>query len=367
MNKKILISTNNFWAMWNFRKELLQRLILEGFEIYAAAKYDGYETKVANLGVITVDLGVSGFDISLIQELNLIFKYFKLFLLIKPLYYLSFTIRPNIYGGIIAKIFNVKSLINVAGAGDAFSRSGLKFFIARCAYRLAVNSASHVFFQNSNDKKLLSGGKDIKKVSLLPGSGVDLEKFRFQKLSQGPKLKLLYMGRFLKEKGLGELVASVEMLNRMGHPVQLKIVGFAEANDDRYFQIDELSELINTTAIKLHPKTDDPMAYYYWSDVVVLPTYYNEGTPRSLLEAAACGRILVATKRPGCDRIVVDEENGFLVEPRSSDSLYDALLKVLKLSNGEMNAYARRSRSIVEEQFSVNIICDQYLNIIKRN
>ena len=362
---KIIISTNTTWNIYNFRLTLIKHLLENGYEILAVASRDGYVDKLEELGVKCYHVNLNPKGTNPIADLNLVYQYFKLFRLIKPDLILSYTIKPNIYGNLAARLLRIPTINNISGLGTLFIKTSFATLIGMFLYKLSIAFSTHVFFQNNDDKSLFTDKKLVnkKRSSVIPGSGVDINKFNFTRTRNNAN-KFLFVGRLISDKGVFEyLDAAVSVLEKYPKK-EFLLVGELGSINKTALSSKELNHYINNyPQIKYLGKTDNVIDLLKSVDVMILPSY-REGLSKSLIEAASMKLPIITTNVPGCKDVVEDGFNGLLCEVRSKFSLEKAILKMIDLKEEDRLQFGLNGRKKVINRFSTDIVNKIYLDKI---
>jgi glycosyltransferase involved in cell wall biosynthesis len=362
---KIIISLNTTWNIYNFRLNLIKELQNLGHNIAALAPVDEYVSKLEEINVSCYNVSLNPRGTNPLKDIGLVYQYYKLFSELKPDVVFSFTIKPNVYGNLAARILNIPTINNISGLGTLFIKMSFTSHIGKLLYKLSLSSSSHVFFQNSDDKQLFIENKLVKPntASTIPGSGVDIDKFSFNR-TKNEGNKFLFVGRLIADKGVLEyLDAAVSVLKEHPHK-EFLLVGELGYNNKTALSEKQLENYTsNYIQIKYLGKTDDIVSLLKSVDVMVLPSY-REGLSKSLIEAAAMNLPIITTNVPGCRDVVEDEFNGFLCEPKSKYSLEKAINKVLNLTENERLEFGLNGREKVINKFSSKIVNKIYLDKI---
>lgn len=360
---RILFSVNAAWNVVNFRSGLIRRLLADGFDVTVATPRDAWVSKVEDLGCRYVELPMQPQGRSPLADLALLTRYIRLMRAERPDAFLGFTAKPNIYGSLAARLCNVPTINNIAGLGLVFNESGVTNRILRELYRRALRRSTQVFFQNPEDLALFRSEKIVPadKGELLPGSGVDLDRFKPSPASNDPgRFVFLLVARLLWEKGIKELVAAGRIVRERYPSAEIQLLGFVEPGRPAFVQHADLKRWQEEGAARYLGTAADVRPYIEQADCVVLPSYYPEGTPRSLLEAAAMGKPIITCDMPGCRDVVADGENGFLVRPRDAAALADRMLEIAGRDRTGLTAMGRRSREIAETRFDEKLVLERY-------
>ena len=363
---RILILTNTIRGLYNFRYELLERLINEEFEVYFSipeSKNDTKVKKLIELGCNYVETNLDRRSMNPLKDLQLIKQYKEIIKNIKPDVILSYTIKPNIYGSYVAKKYKIPIIINVTGLGSGFNNTYTKILVEKM-YKYACKNASCIFFQNEANYNYFIDNNLAKKdkSNIVPGSGVNLEKFRpMDKTKEDGIIRFLFIGRIMKEKGIEEYLKAAEYITDKYSNVEFQILGPFE--EEKYKKI-ILNN--NNSKIKYLGVSYDVRSEIKEVDCIINPTTYYEGMSNVLLEGAAMAKPLIATNVPGCREIVDDGVNGYLIEPKSVKSLIETIEKFLSLNEIEKKKMGLASRQKVERNFDRNIVIEAYLREISK-
>jgi len=362
--KKVLILANNSVGLYNFRKELIEKLIEESYDVHFSLPESKEDQKVQllmKMGAKHHQTEIDRRGMNPFKDIQLILHYISLIKKVKPDIILTYTIKPNIYGTCVASMFNIPVIMNVTGIGTALTKSRFKNLFAKL-YKMACTKASVVFFQNEHNLDLFVNNNlvSVGKTRLIPGSGVNVHKFypvAKEKASDKP-IKFLFIGRLMEEKGITEYINAAIHITSKYDNVEFQILGPFEE-----LKVKQKIEGINHTRIKYLGVSNDVRIEISSVDCVVNPSYH-EGMSNVLLEAAAMGKPLIASNIPGCKEIIEDKKNGFLFEVKSVDSLIDKIEHFLRLDSHHRQEMGCYSRKKVEQEFDRNKIVDTYLSEI---
>ena len=358
---KILIITNHSYMLYRFRLELIQEL-MKTHEVVLSMPFVGHEDDFKALGIRCIETNVDRRGINPKTDLKLFSAYRKLLKDEQPDLVITYSIKPNIYGGIACRMAGIPYCANVQGLGTAFQRKGLALLVT-FLYRLALSKAKTVFFENEENACEFRRRGIIRpeKATVLPGAGINLESYPYIPYPENDVFRFLYLGRIMKEKGMDELFAAMRRLrSEYGDRVTLDLVGFY---DDDYYK-EQVERLAADGTAVYHGFQTDPIPYYASADCVVLPSYH-EGMSNVLLEAAAVGRPTITSNIPGCREAVDDGKNGICVEAKSSYSLYTAMKTVLNMPaplRSEMGLYGREK---MYREFDKSIVVKRTVETIE--
>ena len=344
--KKILVVTNHSYMLWQFRRELIQRL-MEDAEVVISTPFVGHEQDFAAMGCRMLETDVDRRGINPVTDFRLYNTYVKILKTERPDMVVTYSIKPNIYAGFACRMQKIPYCVNVQGLGTAFQKKGLAQIVT-VMYRTALKKAKTVFFENAENAKLFREKKITPawQQTVLPGAGVNLESYSYQEYPNNDKVRFLYLGRIMKEKGMDELFWAVQELRKeCAGQFVLDLVGFFE---DEYKE--QVEKLTRDGVAVFHGFQENPRPYYGKADCVVLPSYH-EGMSNVLLEAAATGRPLITSDIPGCREAVKQGISGLLCPVKDRNALLHAMDGFLKLSKEEREVMGRAGRKYMEEQY----------------
>jgi glycosyltransferase involved in cell wall biosynthesis len=362
---KIALVTNTSWNVFNFREGLVKCFLDRGDEVIALAPKDEYSDGLIEWGVKYIQTPLDQTGTNPIKDLGYLNNIRKIFKSEKPDVALCFTIKSNIYGTIAGYITNVPTICNVSGLGTVFIVKGWVGRFVLKLYRFAFRHSAFIFFQNKDDRDLFLTFVNIDedKIGVLPGSGLNLEKFNFVEPAISSHIKLIMISRIIEEKGVREYAEAAKIVIDKGASCTFTLVGKIDEQHSRSIPKQEIDNWVKEGFIKYFDHSDNIKELIANHEVVVLSSY-REGTPRTLLEGAAIGRALIATDVPGCREVVQDGVNGFLCLPKDGRGLADKIRLYQSLSTDEKRALSGNSRKIVEEKFDENLVIGRYKETI---
>ncbi|MGF7057743.1 glycosyltransferase family 4 protein [Brassicibacter mesophilus] len=364
MKKRILILSNHFITLYNFRKELIKRLNDEGHEVYISMPKADDNKFFSDMGCRIIDTPVDRRGINPIRDFGLILNYIKIMKEVTPDIIFSYTIKPNIYGSIASNITKNKQVNNITGTGATFLKRNFVSEVAKLLYRLSVKRSYKVFFQNSGDKDLFVKNGMVKdNYAILPGSGVNLEQFQVSELPYGVDTNFIFMGRVMELKGIDQYLETARVVKEKYQYANFYIAGFIE--EEKYKSI--IEEYHSKGIIDYIGFQKDIKSWIEKCHCTILPSHGGEGVPNVLLESAAMGRVCIASKINGSKDVIDDGVTGYLFETRSAEDLADKVMSFLKLNFEDKVKMGLAGRAKVEKEFDRQIVSDRYLDVIKNN
>lgn len=366
-NKKIIFSSNAAWYLWNFRRNLIDALKFEGYEIIVTASRDEYADRLAReIPFVQVRLldrtGKNPF-----RDLGLIIEYIQLYRKLKPDLVLNFTIKPNVYSSIACFVLRIPVISTVTGLGYAFLKQGVLQKLMLGLSKFAFRSNKKVVFQNNDDKEFFIKNHIVQndQAVLIEGSGVDTVRFSKSETQKeiSTSVTFVMVARLLRDKGVLEFVQAAKEVQKSYPKTRFILVGGQDKKNPACITDQEL-ELIKYQGIECPGEVVDVIPVLQRADVAVLPSY-REGLSKSLLEAMSVSLPIIATDIAGCRSLVTEGVNGFLVTPKDSDDLASAMIRMIHVSPEVRIKMGEVSRALVLEKFDQKIIIEQYKKLIK--
>lgn len=347
------------------RNKLFKEIINMQHDIVLTGYETGYKEKIEKLGATYLKTPVNRAGFNPFKDLYLIYSYYKIIKNKKITLVHSYTIKPNIYGAIAARLAGVKEVYpTVNGLGYAFTGNDLKTKFVRLIttklYKIAFACSKKVFFQNQDDANEMISKKVIKKDKcvVIAGSGIDLEEF--YELPQPKEVSFVMITRLLKSKGVYYYLKAAEIVKELYPNVEFKLAGPLDPNPDGVKK-EDLEEFIRKGVVKYLGKTDDVHSVIGKSSVFVLPSYYREGVPHAILEAMSTGRAILTTDSPGCRETVIEGVNGFLVPTKNTKKLADKMIWFIN-NPDEIRIMGKESRELSKNKFDVIDVNNQMLS-----
>ncbi|WP_434527754.1 glycosyltransferase family 4 protein [Vibrio sp. K4] len=364
----IVITSNTSWYLYNFRKNTILALIDSGYRVIALAPQDDYSKKIAMLGAEHYNINIDQGGSNPVKDILTLLSFFHIYMKIRPEVVLNFTPKNNIYSTLASNLLGSKSVNNIAGLGMVFINDNLTAKLVRFLYKFSQPKAHLIFFQNEDDRSLFVNHNlvplDI--TDRLPGSGVDLTRFAVSPSQDDGIVRFLLIARMLYDKGIGHYIeAARELKAKYGCMVEFRLLGFLDVNNPSAVSKQDMQSWVDEGIVNYLGTSDSVEQEIAQVDCMVLPSFYREGVPKSLLEACAMGKPIVTTDNVGCRETVDEGINGYLCEPRSTASLVEKLDLMITKSHEQRLQMGLKSRAKVENEFDENIVIKKYLEAVK--
>lgn len=344
--RKILILTNHSFMLYRFRRELIAELLKEN-EVVLSMPCDEYVGDFKAMGCKIIDTYVNRRGINPITDIRLLRTYFKIIRGENPDLVITYSIKPNVYGGYICSKLGISYCVNVQGLGTAFQKKGLEKVVT-IMYKIALEKAKIVFFENDRNAELFRQRNitTVKHQMVLHGAGINLDYYPYQPYAEDGCVRFLFVGRIMREKGINELFYAAKKIKaEYGDKVVFDLVGFFE---DEYKETVE--QLEREGIIIFHGFQQEVRTFYAKANCVVLPSYH-EGMSNVLLEAASTGRVLITSDISGCREAVEPDVSGYLCPVANSESIYCSMRRILTLTAEERKIMGIAGRKRMESLF----------------
>jgi glycosyltransferase involved in cell wall biosynthesis len=362
---KVAIVLNTSWNIYNFRMNFVKALIAKGYEVHTIAPKDEYTHYLTEAGCIHHVIRMDSRGANPIKDSALIVELYTIYRKIRPAIILHYTVKPNVYGTIAASLLRIPVVNNVCGLGTVFLKNNLVSAIAILLYKITFRFPKKVFFQNPEDLKLFLDKKLVsaETADLLPGSGIDLEKFHPMEFNRNKSFTFLLISRLITDKGVLEYIEAVKKLKTQGLDARFQILGAKDPEHKRGIKLKVIDSWIKMGTIEYLGTTDDVRHFIQKADCIVLPSY-REGTPRTLLEAASSSKPIIATDVPGCHNVVNHNVNGFLCQLKDADDLAEKMYEMANLDNDTLRRFGTNGRKKVEMEFNEDVVINKYIKTL---
>lgn len=361
MKKRVLLAGSSEVSICNFRKELVERLLDEDFEVIVSSPYGSKFDELIAKGCIFEDTPMNRRSKDIFKDVSLFITYLKILREHKPDLIITYTIKPNLYACLAAMMMHIPYIMNITGLGTEIERDGLTGHILLDALKPLLRKSDCVFFQNIVHINLFKQKGLIKdNYKLVAGSGVNLKEHRQMEYPDDDEIEFLYVGRLMPEKGIAELIEATELAQKENGKIRVTALGFCEKAYKEHF------ENYNKDKIIKHMEYTADVDSVIRRCSAVINASYHEGMSNALLEGAACGRPLLASDIPGCREIVDDGKNGFLFKSKDARDIAEKMLAFSRLSYEERRAMGDESRKKVEREFDRDDVVNEIMQEIYR-
>lgn len=367
-NKHIVVTANTSWCIHNFRGSVIKGLLDSGCQITIVAPKDKFSKVLMDMGCDFVDISLDRNGLSPLKDLVFLRRIKRIFASLNPDVVISYTIKNNIYGAIAAGKLDIPFIPMVPGLGNAFSSENWLQNIAIKLYRFAFKKVHKVLFLNEDNKDFFveKGLIDTQRSLVIDGEGVDIKHFAFRPFpATGRTRVFLFCARLLYDKGVGDFVKAARIIRNTNPDAKFQVLGKTAFSHPQGVEEDVLNDWANEGVIEYLGVTDDVRPYLEAAHCVVLPSYYNEGMPRILMEAAAVGRAVITTDMPGCRDAVQDGQTGFLCDANDVDSLVGAIRNLIAMPFDDLINLGRDSRAFAQEKFDDRLKIQMYLDVLQ--
>ncbi len=362
--KKILLLGNSYLVIFKFRRELIQKLIADGYDVvvcFPNGPFGRGEEASQQYGCRFIKIEIDRRGTNPLKDVFLIKDYYSIIKKEKPDFVLAYTVKPDVYGGLVCRLLKVPFIPNITGLGKALDEKSLVQKLTIWLYKIAVAKAKCVFFQNDSDRAFFDNeGIRYNNGITLPGSGVNLD--LFQPLPYPPEeepVRFIYVARVMKAKGIEEFFEAAHLVKAKYPDTEFHICGFCEEDYRKILEYkSSLGEVI------YHGLVDNVTDYERICHCVVLPSFHPEGISNVLLEGAASARPLITTDHSGCKETVEDGITGFIVRQRDGKDLADKMLRFIAMPNAKRKEMGLLGRKKVEKEFNRQIVVNAYIKVI---
>ena len=368
--KKIAFVGNYLWDMYNFRGDVIKEIEKMGYDVTIIAPKDKESLNFMNenLKIKNKLIDLNRKSLNPLIELKALFQLYKIYKEEKYDLIFHYTIKPNIYGNIVASLQNMKSVSIVPGTGYSFSKKGIMFSFVKKLYAYSFKKSEEVWFLNEEDRIMFVSEKiiPIEKTKVLPSEGINLMKFKKQEEQkiESEKIIFLMIARILWDKGFKEYVEAAELLKEKYKNIEFQLLGMIDEGNPNGVPKETVYKYHNSKIINYLGTSRNVSTIIQKSDCVVLPSFYKEGIPRTLMEGAALEKPLITTNNVGCKEVVDDEKNGFICNINDSKDLAEKMEKLILMSEEERSLMGKNGRKKMEREFDYKLVLNYYKNKI---
>ncbi|OUS70474.1 glycosyltransferase family 1 protein [Pseudoalteromonas sp. A601] len=369
--KNLLIIVNVDWFFISHRLQIAKRALESGYEVTVACRFTEHKEKLVSMGFNVIDIPFNRSGGGVLSELNTIKIIKSAIEDVKPCLIHAITIKPVLYTGLALKAVtkNIPFVAAISGLGYVFTaktaRAKLTKFIASVFYKIALSQKyKTIIFQNTSDEEILTVITKLKATDkiLIKGSGADLSVYTYQPESMNMPVKIVMACRLLKEKGVYQYIDAAKIVKAQHPNTEFLLVGTPDLENPNTVKQSEIDIWAEQGVITYLGHRNDIPDVFSNSNIVCLPSFYGEGVPKVLIEAAACGRAIVTTDNPGCRDAVIEGETGLTVPTRDANALATAVLKLIEQPELRV-AMGAKARVFAEKEFDVNSVVNKHLEI----
>lgn len=368
--KKIILVSNTSWYLYNFRLGVIRLLQQKNFQIICIANYDEYSEKLAKEGIIFIKASLANKGVNPFQDLHYLFFLFKQYRKIKPCFIFHYTIKPNIYGSFAARLANIRSIAIVSGAGYVFLKKNMLNLLTGNLYRFAAKASTEIWFVNKEDQLMFVDQGIVKKekTKVLPGEGINTEIFKRDEPYplNAENFVFLLSGRMLWDKGVGIYIEAAKRVKQIYPNVKFQLLGFVDALNPSAITKEQIKSWEKDGIVEYLGATDNVKTFLNKINCFVLPSYYREGVPRSLLEAASLEIPIITTNNVGCKEVVEEGYNGFLCFTKDTNSLFEKMEKTINMQKPFLRELGCNGRKKVIAEFHEKLVLKYYEDAIKK-
>jgi glycosyltransferase involved in cell wall biosynthesis len=363
--KLIALVSNSAWSVYNFRLDVIRHLSARHYNILVVAPDDEFSNLLVREGCLYVPIEFNNRsenplnDISLYRQLKKIYRQYR------PDFIFHYVIKPNIYGSLAAAKTSIKSIAVITGLGYSFAKENWLYKLTKLLYRKALQKTEEVWFLNNEDAKVFVSEHivSIKKMKVLPGEGVNTDYFSpdFKSpLAAQPHFTFIMSTRLLKSKGVQVYVDAARILKRKDYSLHFDLIGFFEKHHPDSIAEDQIRKWQLEGLINYKGFAKDVREHLINADCFVFPSFYNEGVPRCLLEAASMELPIITSFNRGCKEVVMNNSNGFLCNLNDPFDVADKMERMINLSADERSAMGKNGRTLVIQKFNINQVIEEY-------
>ena len=362
--KKIALVANSAWSLYNFRMDLIRHLLLR-FEVLIIAPKDEFASELTSAGCRFQDIHFNNRSENPLQDYALYNSLKRIYTTERPDLIFHYVIKPNIYGSLAAAKVGIQSVAVITGLGYTFDRRNWLNRVVSYLYRIALKKTFEVWFLNQEDANLFMERKLVNpdKVKILPGEGVNTEHFfpqTHKPVARSKAFQFLMGTRLLRTKGVAVYVEAAGILKKKYRDVRFELIGFFEKHHPDSITESELRHWQKKDIIHYSGFAKDVRPFLRQADCFVFPSFYHEGIPRCLLEAAAMEVPIITSLNTGCKEVVKEGENGFLCIPNNATDLAVRMEEMMRLDAGARAVMGKNGRRRVSEKFSIDRILAEY-------
>lgn len=366
-NKTIAFVSNSSWSVFNFRLDVIRWLLKREVKVLVFAPADDYASRLVAIGCEFIEIDFNNKGENPLKDYIFYRNLRKLYRQYRPDFIFHYVAKPNIYGSLAAAAEKIPSVAVITGLGYPFAKRNALFLIIRALYKKALKHASEVWFLNNEDAKVFITEKivPISKMKVLPGEGVNTKHFAPSgEENNDEPFHFLMSTRLLKSKGIGLYADAARILKKKNYNVSFSLIGFFEKNHPDSISHDDLNKWENEGLISYLGFADDVRPFLQKANCIVFPSFYNEGVPRCLMEAASMEKPAITSFNRGCKEVVLNNSNGYICNLNDPFDLADKMEKMLNAFPEERQRMGKNGRQLVLKKFDICKIIEEYSNTL---
>jgi glycosyltransferase involved in cell wall biosynthesis len=368
-HKLIAFVSNSAWSVYNFRLDVIRYLINQGFSVLVLAPDDDYSASLRENGCRFIPLNFNNKTENPFQDMSFYRQLKELYQEHRPDFIFHYVAKPNIYGSLAAAAIGIPSVAVITGLGYPFAKRNLLYHIVKQLYRRALRKTREVWFLNNEDARVFISEKivNIEKVKVLPGEGIDTDYFSFpqrRSKKESDPFTFLMSTRLLKSKGISLYTDAARILKKKNYDVRFELIGFFEAHHPDSIAAEDLERWQKEGLIHYGGFARDVRPFLEKADCFVFPSFYNEGVPRCLMEAASMELPVITSNNRGCKEVVVNNATGYMCHVQDPFDLADKMEKIINLPAEERHRMGRHGRSLVMKKFNIKKVIGEYIDTL---
>ncbi len=364
--KRIVLVANTSWSMMKFRLGVMKMLVEKGYDVVIIAPRDKHSEDFKALGCHYIELSMDNKGSNIFKDLRMVYKLQKAYKKLSPDLIFHYTIKPNIYGSLAAKIAKKKSIAVITGLGYTFIHDTITAKIAKFLYKVSLKYANQVWFINIEDKNkfLLAELVPEEMMDLLPSEGINVETFSPIKVKRKDNIfRFILVARLLWDKGVGEYVKAAKILTKKYENVEFQLLGFIDAQNPKAISQAQVDAWVENGYVNYLGPTDDVKPFIAAADCMVLPSY-REGVSMILMEAASMQKPIIATNVPGCRDLVNNGVSGYVCRMKDYSDLVEKMETMLHLDEKRRKKMGKEGRKLMLEEYNENLVTQKYEHAI---
>ncbi len=370
--KLIAFVSNSAWSVYNFRLEVIQKMIEQGYQVLIIAPDDDFSPLLTKAGCRFIPIQFNNKSENPLKDIGFYFQLKRLYKQLKPDFIFHYVAKPNIYGSMAAAANKIPSVSVITGLGFAFARRNWLYWLITKLYKHALKKTKEVWFLNNEDARVFINEKivNIERVRVLPGEGVNADFFSPEHnlvKRKDDKFTFLMSSRLLKSKGIGLYADAARILLKKNYDVRFELIGFFEKHHPDSITQEDLSKWENEGLVHYLGYSKDVRVHLNKADCFVFPSFYNEGVPRSLMEAASMEIPIITSLNRGCKEVVLNNSNGYICNKNDPFDLADKMERMINLTTEDRNRMGKNGRLLVLRKFDINNIVEEYMKMLGRD